>query len=175
MWHVDVFFIVQHQYQLTVFNKLGSFSALDGSPYGGWVLHSSNVDISYADGKECYTDISGDSADTASKRLYNSIGYDGAATGITDDGIVGTASKLSSYGGGTKQPVYFPSTGVNAGKPVAMDTVSHDNETYLDMNVERAYSAVAANSANTAGGLSLSSAVGSGTRPVYFNAQGSRA
>ena len=75
---------------------------------------------------------------------------------------------VSKYDG----PVYFLSPGVNAGKPVAMDTVSHDNETYLDMNVERAYSAVAANSANTAGGLSLSSAVGSGTRPVYFNAQG---
>ena len=41
LWHVDVFFIIQHSYQLTVFNKLGSFSPADTYPQGGWTLISS--------------------------------------------------------------------------------------------------------------------------------------
>ena len=38
----------------------------------------------------------------------------------TESSTVASAQKLSSYGGSNKQPVYFPSTGSNAGKPVAI-------------------------------------------------------
>ena len=55
-----------------------------------------------------------------------------------------TATKLSSYGGGEQQPVWFPSSGPNAGKPVALGTISHDNQTYINLGADRAYAAVAA-------------------------------
>ena len=99
LWHVDVFFIIQHSYQLTVFNKLGSFSPADPSPQGGWTLISSEYDASKTPipTTECYTDISGTASTTASKKLYNADGYVGAATGITDDGIVGTANTAKAY------------------------------------------------------------------------------
>lgn len=99
LWHVDVFFLIQHSYQLTVFNKLGSFSPADASPEGGWTLISSEYDASKTPipTTECYTDISGTASTTASKTLYNANGYVGAATDITDDGIVGTANIAKAY------------------------------------------------------------------------------
>ena len=38
----------------------------------------------------------------------------------TESSSVASAQKLTSYGGSTKQPVYFPNSGTNAGKPVAI-------------------------------------------------------
>lgn len=51
--------------------------------------------------------------------FFNESGQPQVCTSI---GLAATsAEKLTSYGGSSTQPVYFPSSGTNAGKPVAID------------------------------------------------------
>lgn len=93
-----------------------------------------------------------------------------------------TASKLDASGGSTSQPVYFPSTGTNAGKPVPIP-ISTDHEIaevgdFLTMQVQGAYYAHNAGTAGSAAhatkaaALDVSAAVGSALQPVYINANG---
>jgi hypothetical protein len=217
LWHVDVFFRIQHQFQLTVFNKLGTYSANGNGPNGGWTLYSS-TDKSGSE-NEIYTDFSGSDNTFASWKLYNLSSYYRAGNQCGDNGIVGTAmayepnyagtnsisaalatkqptlptdgngkysinivgtagsaavaDKLANGAGGIHQPVYIPASGTDKGIPQAIGLIKKsDNQYYVDMPAERAYAAVVATSADKAGGLNLAGAVGSGTRPVYFNAQG---
>lgn len=217
LWHVDVFFVIQKQYQLMVFNKLGSYSVNGVGPNGGWTLYSS--DDTSNPMKEVYATFSGNTNTAASWKLYNLSSYHSAGNKLGDGGIVGTAmaydpnyagtnsisaalatkqptlptdgngkysinivgtagsatvaEKLANGAGGIHQPVYIPASGTDKGIPKAIGLIQKsDNQYYVDMPAERAYAAVAATSADKAGGLNLASAVGSETRPVYFNAQG---
>ena len=88
-----------------------SFRALTGADVGlGNVLNTTQV-----------TGI-GQGADGKIRVYKGDSNYEDVAVEIvaTESSSVASAQKLSSYGGSTKQPVYFPSTGTNAGKPVAI-------------------------------------------------------
>ena len=102
--------------------------------------------------------------DNASKYAISIVGTAGSAT---------VADKLANGAGGIHQPVYIPASGTYKGIPQAIGLIQKsDNQYYVDMPAERAYAAVAATLADKAGGLNLSSEVGSSTHPVYFNASG---
>lgn len=148
LWHVDVFFRIQKQYQLMVFNKLGSYSVNGVGTNGGWTLHSSTDASGSAD--EVYTDYSGTTNTAASWKLYKSPSYNSAGDKLGDGGIVGTAdvaSKLGASGGSSIQPVYFPSSGNNAGKPVPIPFDSALTS-YLTMQVTNSNYANSAGTAN---------------------------
>lgn len=88
-----------------------TFRALTGADVGlGNVLNAAQV-----------TGI-GQGADGKIRVYKGDSNYEDVAVEIvaTESSSVASAQKLTSYGGSTKQPVYFPSTGTNAGKPVAI-------------------------------------------------------
>lgn len=121
LWHVDVFFRIQHQYQLTVFNKLGS--------NGGWALYSS-TDAS--GGTEIYSAYSGTENTAASTKLYNLPSYDSAANQRGDGSIVGTAitattaSNFDTSGGTIK-------SSLNAKVNIASDGVVATSNSHWDI------------------------------------------
>ena len=88
-----------------------SFRALTGADVGlGNVLNAAQV-----------TGI-GQGADGKIRVYKGDSNYEDVAVEIvaTESSSVASAQKLTSYGGSTKQPVYFPNSGTNAGKPVAI-------------------------------------------------------
>ena len=88
-----------------------SFRALTGADVGlGNVLNTAQV-----------TGI-GQGADGKIRVYKGDSNYEDVAVEIvaTESSSVASAQKLTSYGGSTKQPVYFPNSGTNAGKPVAI-------------------------------------------------------
>ena len=88
-----------------------TFRALTGADVGlGNVLNAAQV-----------TGI-GQGADGKIRVYKGDSNYEDVAVEIvaTESSSVASAQKLTSYGGSTKQPVYFPNSGTNAGKPVAI-------------------------------------------------------
>lgn len=75
-------------------------------------------------------------------------------TPVDAGGSVNSATKLSSYGGAYNQPVYFPSTGDNQGKPVG---ITDGNGNAITIGVSVPANAKFTDTKNTAGATSSNS------------------
>lgn len=115
----------------------------------------------------------------ASQKLLNTdiTGNASSANHATSADSATSAAKLDASAGGASQPVYFPSTGNDAGKPVAIPmSTDHDVAAvgdFLAIQVQGAYYAHKAGTATSADvATKLAAGVGSDLQPVYISSQG---